>query len=530
MANLQGDNAAPESAKVLGKDEPKQPDVRSHLLDHINDLRTGGQYTRVSDAAPGAAGAPMEAVAKAAAAPVGPPDHSCAEYGDYTAIIGTAERRIYDPKDLGDMSKLESKFDCRTDKDPVKVANSNLLDATGDRFNYAMTRKQWRDMQTNTSGRLGGIGAEVTGFQIDKAGHAFSPYPVMKHSDNPQEPPVINPPIDPKTLHTGFNGAIKGTPAQAAGIRKGDIITDVDGTDTTHLAVDKTVDLIRGNPGSHVHITVERDGQKMPPMDITRAEIKLPTVEDAKDMNGFTYIKMKSFGEHTAEELKTQTQKFPNTKGFIVDLRDNPGGLVDTVEDSAKLFVKNGGIVNMVERVPSNPSNIVTFTDKLWMDDKFEHEDVTFSDGRKGSSTTRTRSMPYLGGDKPVVVITNGNSASAAEIFTGALGDNGARVVGSDGDPKEPENHGTYGKGIGQTLIPNAFTGGATRITTLHYTSPNGTWPGDAAKHRYGIRPDIAVNNPDGVVPGSANDAQLKAALAEIEAETRGVKAKKAIQ
>jgi C-terminal processing protease CtpA/Prc len=73
-------------------------------------------------------------------------------------------------------------------------------------------------------------------------------------------------------------------------------------------------------------------------------------------------------------------------------------------------------------------------------------------------------------------------------------------------------------------------TGGGLKVTTLHYTTPNGTWPGDAAKQRFGIRPDIVVNNPDGVEPGAANDGQLKAALAEIEAETQGKKANKAIQ
>jgi carboxyl-terminal processing protease len=126
---------------------------------------------------------------------------------------------------------------------------------------------------------------------------------------------------------------------------------------------------------------------------------------------------------------------------------------------------------------------------------------------RENSRYTDSR-LPYKAADRPVVVLTNGKSASASEIFTGALHDTAHdTVIGTT----------TFGKGIGQSLVKNVAAGGYLKVTSLHYLTPSGIWPGDADKNKIGLKEDIHIDNPDGAQPLSADDAQLSGAVAYLK-------------
>jgi C-terminal processing protease CtpA/Prc len=203
---------------------------------------------------------------------------------------------------------------------------------------------------------------------------------------------------------------------------------------------------------------------------------------------------------------------------------------VPAAEAVSEMFVEKGGIWKTEEREESDPKAPVFLNQYLWVDEKGAHREKKYSNRNKPEPSEKDTRADYLAGHKPVVLIVNGNSASGSEIVAGALGDSGIVVVGSSGDPARKENVGTYGKGTGQMIYRDFEYDGAVIATELHYKTPRDTWPGNSFDKRYGLRPDIVVNNPDGVEPGSPDDAQLAAARAEIESQLKGIKHKTVYQ
>lgn len=445
---------------------------------------------------------------------------SCPNGQEYKTIIDLAARQMYDFKSLGNWKQLSTQYDCKINEDPISVANRTLLKHSGDKYNYAMDKSGYAEIQSEISGTFSGIGANLGWYNLDANGKLIIP----PHSDNPYHGK-----IDPKNSRVAISDVTFGTPAQAADLRPGDIITAVNGQDTTKMDSDDVTDLIRGPAGTPLKLTVLRDGQPIT-KDLTRQIINVHTVDDPQDRDGITYIRIRSFDENTPDELEAAMKAFPKTKGFVIDVRDNPGGLISGSTRSAEMFIRNGSIFTEVDRDEGDPRRAVYETTALRVTKDKEYTKWHSSTNPKHIVESSATRSPYLAGGKPVVLLTNGNTASAAEIFTGALGDNGVVVVGSGGDPTQKGNIGTFGKGIGQQTDQDLPDGGATKFTMLHYTTPHGTWPGDAAKHRIGLRPDIIVNNPDGVEPGAADDAQLNAGLAEIESQLHGTKHKTVLQ
>ena len=272
---------------------------------------------------------------------------------------------------------------------------------------------------------------------------------------------------------------IEDTPAERAGLQADDEILEIDGASTKGITVDKAADKIRGKEGTQVTLLVKRKDVAPKTYTITRAEIeiksisqKLPT--DMTIPNDFCYIRLSSFiSRNAATEFGNILNTNRNKKGFIIDLRSNPGGLLTNAIYISDMFLDGGTIVSTVDR-----------------------------DGYK--ETQRASAGVYT--KKPVVVLINKGSASASEIFSGAMKDNHRAVIIGEQ---------SFGKGLVQEINKLPYESGI-NITIQKYLTPNGT---DINKK--GITPDIVVKLTEDDVKNK-NDLQLKKAVEVLSKMTSG--------
>lgn len=263
---------------------------------------------------------------------------------------------------------------------------------------------------------------------------------------------------------------IEDTPAEKAGLKADDEILEIDGVSTKGITVDKAADKIRGEEGTSVTLLVKRKDMEPKKYTITRAEIevksisqKLPT--DMKVPEEFCYIRLSSFiSRNAAKEFGGILNSTKNKKGYIIDLRSNPGGLLSNAIYISDMFLDGGTIVSTVDR-----------------------------DGYK--ETQKASHNLYT--TKPVVILINKGSASASEIFSGAMKDNGRAVIIGEQ---------SFGKGLVQEINKLPYEAGI-NITIQKYLTPNGT---DINKK--GITPDIVVELTEEDVKNK-NDVQLKKAV-----------------
>ena len=238
---------------------------------------------------------------------------------------------------------------------------------------------------------------------------------------------------------------IEGTPAQVANLQNGDIIIDIDGKDANGMSISEVANLVRGPENTLVQLTVLRNNDKFVKK-ILRKEIKIKTVKSSID-NRIGYIQINSFiGSTTPNEFLEAAEKTKDTEGLVIDLRGNTGGLLPNAIFIANLFIPEGNLVSIVGR------NGYKFDIKA--------QETNF----------------YI--DKPVVILVDGGSASASEIFSGAMKDyDKAKLVGTK----------TFGKGMVQKIIPMENETGL-NLTVAKYLTPSGT---DINKK--GIKPDVEV-------------------------------------
>ena len=242
---------------------------------------------------------------------------------------------------------------------------------------------------------------------------------------------------------------IEGTPAEAAGIQSGDLIMKIDNQDTKDMALDEAVGKIRGKEGSTVTLTIRRASQEPQEYKLTRATIVLKSVSGKMLENGIGYIRLSMFSETTGNDflLKMNELTGQGMKSLILDLRNNPGGLIGESVKVASLLVPKGPIVSVIGK-----------------------------DGTRETSESQLEKSTM-----PLVVLINGGSASASEIVAGAIQDTGAgKLIGVK----------TFGKGSVQRIIP-LDKDSAVKITFAEYHTPK-----DRSIHGKGIEPDILVEMP----------------------------------
>ena len=345
-----------------------------------------------------------------------------------------------------DWAKWRHKYDnqIRTNEDAY-VAINTMVASLNDPYTKFLDPKEFADETSSIKGSLKGIGIQI-GVKDGK---------LM----------VIAP--------------IEDTPAERAGLQADDEILEIDGVSTKGITVDKAADKIRGKEGTQVTLLVKRKDVAPKTYTITRAEIeiksisqKLPT--DMTIPNDFCYIRLSSFiSRNAATEFGNILNTNRNKKGFIIDLRSNPGGLLTNAIYISDMFLDGGTIVSTVDR-----------------------------DGYK--ETQRASAGVYT--KKPVVVLINKGSASASEIFSGAMKDNHRAVIIGEQ---------SFGKGLVQEINKLPYESGI-NITIQKYLTPNGT---DINKK--GITPDIVVKLTEDDVKNK-NDLQLKKAVEVLSKMTSG--------
>jgi carboxyl-terminal processing protease len=302
----------------------------------------------------------------------------------------------------------------------ITSAINGMVSKLDPHSNY-MDAKSFQDMQAETSGEFGGLGMQVT----------------LENS----EIKVVSP--------------IDDTPAAKAGILAGDIITQVDGVPTKDLPLDSVVAKMRGPAGTNVTLALERKDEAKPIVVTLTREIIKNRPDSFRDEGGDVgYIRIKEFNNLASDELtsviKDLSTKIPadKMKGYILDLRNDPGGLLDQAIAVSDAFLTRGEIVSTRGRDPAESQRFVAKQGDL-------------IDG------------------KPLIVLVNGGSASASEIVAGALQDQKrATIVGTR----------SFGKGSVQTIIPMGQDDGALRLTTARYFTPSGR-----SIQAQGITPDIEV-------------------------------------
>ena len=271
----------------------------------------------------------------------------------------------------------------------------------------------------------------------------------------------------------------EGSGAEESGLQPYDIILEVDGTDITGMDISSAVALIKGEKGTTVTLTVYRENQPdYLHITITRKEIEVPTVEYEVLEGNVGYIQLTEFEASSTNQFNKAYDALmeQNVDGLIVDLRDNPGGLLTVVCDILGHFVQKDGLI-------------------VYTEDKYGHREELYADTFKYCS-------------KPLVVLVNGNSASASEIFAGAVQDHGSgTILGTT----------TYGKGIVQQVMGLA-DGTSVKVTISKYFTPNGQ-----DINGKGITPDVEVEQDESVrylsnIPHE-QDVQLQAALEQIKSE-----------
>ncbi len=307
------------------------------------------------------------------------------------------------------------------DSQLVESAINGMLSALDPHSAY-LTPKSFRDMQVQTSGEFGGLGIEVT---MEEG--------LVK---------VVSP--------------IDDTPAHRAGILAGDFITHIDGEAVLGLTLNQAVAKMRGKVDTDIHIRVAREGLEDPlEITITRAIIKIQSVRSRVEED-VGYIRITSFNQQTIGGLQAAIAEIDemipaeNHKGYVLDLRNNPGGLLDQAVAVSNAFLNQGEIVSTRSRNP---------------------EDTQRYNASAGDLTN----------GKPVIVVINGGSASASEIVAGALQDHRrATLLGTK----------SFGKGSVQTVIPIGpnNNSGAIRLTTARYYTPSGR-----SIQAKGIDPDIMI-------------------------------------
>ena len=270
---------------------------------------------------------------------------------------------------------------------------------------------------------------------------------------------------------------LEGTPGEAAGLVVGDEILAVDGTPTSSMDSETTAMSIRGEAGTDVVLSIRHSDGREQEYTITRDVIHVKTAAGRMfDNSDIGYIRIASFGESTAKEFETDDNRLRDEgmKGMIIDMRANPGGYVKTCVDIANLIVPAGPVVSVVQR-----------------------------DGTREEHTSGL-SEPTV----PIVVLIDGNSASASEILAGALQDTGAAtLVGTT----------SYGKGSVQVVLPMPDRTEAVKLTIARYYTPNGR-----SINGVGIEPDVFVEQP----PEAHRDMQLEKALDVIKEKMKAAENK----
>jgi carboxyl-terminal processing protease len=335
-----------------------------------------------------------------------------------------------------------------TSREQAYVAIREALHKLGDPYTRFMDPKQYQALTNQTSGELSGVGIRLE--------------------------------VNEKTKNIAVVEPIENSPAFKAGIKAGDGVVAIDGKTTKGMSLEQASAMIRGEVGKPVTLKLSREGKGIFDIKLTRAQIELPSVRYTLKQEGpirVGYIRLSEFSSHATSQMSKAIKTLSDQKvnGFVLDMRGNPGGLLNASIEIGRMWMDNGAIVRTVDRQGDNEEF------------KANHSQLT---------------------KLPLAVLVDGNSASASEILSGALKDNRrATIIGSQ----------TFGKALVQS-VHGLSDGSGLAVTVAHYFTPKGT----DINHK-GVTPDIKIDLTDdqrkqlatnpGLV-GTPNDPQYARAIA----------------
>ena len=344
-------------------------------------------------------------------------DSSLNALAKFTKVVATIQKYYVDELTVDDI---------------VKKALQGLLSNLDAHSSY-LDEKQYKELKVDTEGQFGGLGITVG----------------MKNGALT----VIAP--------------IEGTPAYKVGIQSGDIILKIDDKSTLNMTIDEAVNLMRGKPKTKIELTIVRKSEKPFKVSIVRDIISIQSVYSKKIGNGVTYIRVTSFDKKVSDSVEKELSQVKDLKGIILDLRNNPGGLLDQAVELTDMFVEKGVIVSQKGRAAD--------------------ENIIYN----ASGHAKYKNIP-------MVVLVNGGSASASEIVSGSLQDHKRAVLIGEK---------TFGKGSVQVVLPldKNENGDAIRLTIAKYYLPSGR-----TIQAIGVTPDVPVIN--GVIKESEDEFSIKEA------------------
>jgi carboxyl-terminal processing protease len=338
-----------------------------------------------------------------------------------------------------------------TSKEAAYEALKESLAKLDDPYTRFMTPEEFHAFSNQTSGQLVGVGIQLS--------------------------------LNPDTEKLTVVQPIADSPAMAANIQPGDLILQVDGESTEGWTVEEAANRIRGKAGTDVDLLLQRDDAEPFTVTLTRARIDVPVVHSAvreADGQRIGYIRLSEFNAISAEQMEKAIQSLEDqqVEGYVLDLRNNPGGILSQAIEIARMWLNEGAIVRTVDR-----------------------------DGHDEEMLANRTALT----DKPLVVLVNGNSASASEVLTGALQDDyRAKVVGTQ----------TFGKALVQS-VNHLKDGSGLNVTIAHYYTPSG-----ADINHKGITPDVVSESPEEAQRelmmhpdrlGTEQDSQYVAALEQLQ-------------
>jgi len=312
-----------------------------------------------------------------------------------------------------------------------------MLKTLDEPFTRLLRPEQYSNLQISTNGELSGVGLQIS--------------------------------ADPDSKQLEVVTPLEGSPAQKAGISAGDKILKIDGIDAQQLTLDEAASKMRGQSGTTISLTIapSKEGQAIRTFQLIRDHIQLSPVVSVLDQDSANipvgYIRLSQFSANATEEIKKSIQDLnqQGAKAYVLDLRNNPGGLLQSGIDIARLFLNEGVVVHTVNR-----------------------QGISESYSANGTALT----------DAPVALLVNHGTASASEILAGALQDNGRAVLVGEK---------TYGKALIQSLFE--LSDGADKVglavSVAKYQTPN-----HRDIHKIGIQPDIKIENQEAITPSSSPD------------------------
>jgi carboxyl-terminal processing protease len=321
-----------------------------------------------------------------------------------------------------------------TSPEQAYTALRDALEQLEDPYTRFMDPKQYERLTNQTAGELSGVGMQL---KVDEASKTLT---------------VVSP--------------IKNSPAMEAGIQAGDQIIEIDGRSTQGLSVEKAAEKIRGSVGTEITLRIRRDSVEDFEVTLTRARIELEAVRYRLNQEGnrkIGYIQLREFNSHASEQMLEAIEELQDQQvdGFVLDLRGNPGGLLRSSIEIARMWMDAGAIVSTIDR-------------------EGDRQEV------RANRTALT--------DLPTVVLVDKNSASASEIVAGALKDNKRAVIMGDR---------TFGKALVQSVFSLA-DGSGIAVTIAHYYTPNGI---DISKK--GVTPDVEIKLTEAQKKQLSSDPQL---------------------